>query len=102
MVEDFSESVSPEEILRKVAGVTQRFPGVRAIRLLCQEESPDSIVCVIEANQQSWALAGAIGGHMYGEMPARTIAPLPPGFRCEGRSEGVLISRFCAKCYVTN
>ncbi len=45
---------------------------------------------------------GAIGGFMYGDMPARTVGPLPAGFRCEGRRDGRLIAHFCAKCYAAD
>ncbi len=101
MVRDFSEILSPEEILQKLMDLTKPFPGVGGIRLLCQERAPDSIVCVIDANQYCWALADAIGGFLYGGKPARTIAPLAAEFHCAGRHEGKLISAFCAKCAVT-
>lgn len=102
MFGDFAEILGPEDLLKKLADLTRPFQGVRTIRLLCQESSPDAIVCVVEANRQSWGLVGAIGGFMYGEMPARTIRPLPAGFRCEGRREGQLIAHFCAKCHTAH
>lgn len=102
MVGDFLDVLNPEEILKKLVDLTQPYPGVRGIRLLCQECSQESIVCVIDANQNAWRVADEIGGFMYGGMPARTIAPLAPGFRCAGRPEGKLISRFCARCHVIN
>ncbi|MBI4291004.1 MAG: hypothetical protein HY661_05935 [Betaproteobacteria bacterium] len=102
MVKDFSEILSPEEILRTLMDLAKPFPGVREIRLLCQERAQDSIVCVIDASQYSWALADAIGGFLYGGKPARTIAPLAAEFRCAGRHEGKLKSAFCAKCSASN
>lgn len=100
MVRDLVDGLTPEVILDKLVDLTKPFPEVRGIRLLCQGCSQEAIVCVIDANQQSWRVADAIGGFMYGGMPARTIAPLAAGFRCAGRPEGKLMSAFCAKCYV--
>jgi hypothetical protein len=99
---DFSEALSSDEVLRKLTDLASPFTGVREIRLLCQERAQDFIVCVIDVNQNSWALADAIGGFLYGGKPACTIGPLAAEFRCEGRRDGKLLSAFCAKCTVTN
>lgn len=101
MVGDFLDALSPEDILRKLADLTKPFPGVRGIRLLCQDREHDCIVCVVDANRDSQKVAAAISGFIYGGMPARTIAPLPVGFRCPGRHEGKLISAFCARCFTS-
>lgn len=101
MIGNFSEILSPEEILKKLADLTKPFPDVREIRLLCQKGAQNSIVCVIDANQHSWAVADAIGGFLFGGRPARNIVPLAAEFRCAGRPDGKLISGFCAKCAVT-
>jgi len=101
MSDDFSKMLGPQEILERAAELTKSVADVRALRLLCSEREHNSIVCVVyvdDSSRQAATVARQIDGFMYGDLPARTIAPLASGFDCEGRREGKLVSNFCAKC----